>query len=347
MRFGILYFTCFLAFISQPTYAIKVTGLYQAVVSVSDESTQKRRMALKQALGKVLVKITGDRNINKGMGVTSLLATPGKFVQQYRYRQNSNDWNQDKLAYELWVQFDEGALDAALKTYGVPIWEKERPSILVWLVHKKNKDRSFVGIEKGSEYLNILENRASARGVRLLFPLLDLQDNSKISVTDVWGGFTEPILNASKRYQANVVLTSKFTQILPTLWESDWSVYFDNQVVNWTSQSDIADIVLEEGIDELVDKLVSRYTQTEGQNTEVIQLLVNDINNVDEYAQTFSYLASIQSVDSVEVKQTTPNYILFELTSSRCAEGVYQAISLGKILESVEGGDVSEYRLLP
>jgi len=281
------------------------------------------------------------------MGVTSLLATPGKFVQQYRYRQNSNDWNQDKLAYELWVQFDEGALDAALKTYGVPIWEKERPSILVWLVHKKNKDRSFVGIEKGSEYLNILENRASARGVRLLFPLLDLQDNSKISVTDVWGGFTEPILNASKRYQANVVLTSKFTQILPTLWESDWSVYFDNQVVNWTSQSDIADIVLEEGIDELVDKLVSRYTQTEGQNTEVIQLLVNDINNVDEYAQTFSYLTSIQSVDSVEVKQTTPNYILFELTSSRGAEGVYQAISLGKILESVEDGDTSEYRLLP
>ena len=248
---------------------------------------------------------------------------------------------------EFWVQFDEGALDAALKTYGVPIWEIERPSILVWLVHKKNKDRSFVGIEKGSEYLNILENRASARGVRLLFPLLDLQDNSEITVTDVWGGFTEPIRNASKRYQADVILTSKLTQILPTLWESDWSVYFDNQVVNWTSQSDIADIVLEEGIDELVDKLVSRYTQTEGQNTEVIQLLVNDINNVDEYAQTFSYLASIQSVDSVEVKQTTPNYILFELTSSRGAEGVYQAISLGKILESVEDGDTSEYRLFP
>ena len=347
MRFRILYFTCFLAFISQPTYAIKVAGLYQAVVSVSDESAQKRNIALKQALGKVLVKITGDRNINKSMGVTSLLATPGKFVQQYRYRQNSNNWDQDKSAYKLWVQFDESALDATLKTYGIPIWEKERPSILVWLVHNKDKNRSFVGIERGSEYLNILENRASARGVRLLFPLLDLQDNSKISVTDVWGGFTEPILNASKRYQANVVLTSKFTQILPTLWESDWAVYFDNQVVNWTSQSDIADIVLEEGIDELVDKLVSRYTQTEGQNTEVIQLLVNDINNVDEYAQTFSYLASIQSVDSVEVKQTTPNYILFELTSSRGAEGLYQAISLGEILESVEGSDVSEYRLLP
>ena len=61
-----------------------------------------------------------------------------------------------------------------------------------------------------------------------------MQDNSKISVTDVWGGFTEPILNASKRYQANVVLTSKFTQVLPTLWESDWSVYFDNQVVKFS-----------------------------------------------------------------------------------------------------------------
>ena len=82
MRFGILYFTCFLAFISQPTYAIKVTGLYQAVVSVSDESTQKRRMALKQALGKVLVKITGDRNINKGM------ANPSNSVQTIEKMKN-------------------------------------------------------------------------------------------------------------------------------------------------------------------------------------------------------------------------------------------------------------------
>jgi len=349
MKPRILCFLCFLLLFYQPSYALKVSGLYQATISVSDESASKRRIALKQALSKVLIKVTGDRNINKSMGVSSLLERSEQFVQQFRYQQNNNEWGQKKLILELWVQFDENAIDEALKNQGISIWDKERPSVLVWLVSQKNNNRSFVNIEENIEYLNILEDRASARGINLLFPLLDLQDDSKISVTDVWGGFSEPILEASKRYQTNVVLTGKFTQILPTLWESEWQVYFEEQAVDWVSQSDIADIVLEEGIDELVDRLVSYYsdTDTAGQDTQVIELLVNDIKNIDEYAQIFSYLTTLQSVNQVNVKEVTSKHVVFELTSDRSVAGVHQAISLGEILESVEGSNKLEYRLLP
>ena len=347
MRLRILYFTCFLVLICQPTYAIKVSGLYQATISVGDESAPKRHIALKRALSKVLIKVTGNRSINKSTGINSLLERPEQFVQQYRYRQNNNEWGQNKLAHELWVQFDQNALDTALKNYGLPVWEKERPAILIWLVSQKDNNRSFVNIEENSEYLNILENRASARGVSLLFPLLDLQDSSEISVIDVWGEFTEPILKASKRYQTNVILTGKFTQILPTLWESEWSVYFDDEVTKWTSQSDVAAIVLEEGIDELVDRLVSLYSEPGERNIEVIELLVNDINSIDEYAQIFSYLTSLQSVNTVNVKQVTSRHVVFELTSDRGVSGLHKAISRGEILESVVGGNELEYRLLP
>ena len=347
MKSGILYLIYFLALISEPVHAVKVSGLYQATISVSDESASKRRIALKQTLGKVLVKVTGDRNINKSMSASLLFERAERFVQQYRYHQATNEWGQKKETSELWVQFDENALNEALKTYGVTIWGKERPSILVWLVYQKDESRFFVNLEESSEYLNILENRAAAGGVRLLFPLLDLQDNSQISVTDVWGGFAEPILKASKRYQSNAVLTGKFMQILPTLWQSKWSVYFDEKMINWTSQSDIADIVLEEGIDELVDKLVSHYTNIEEKNTEAIELLVSDIDSLDKYAQTFSYLKSLQSVFIVNVKRVSSTYVVFELTGDRGSDGIYQEIALDKILESVDGGDRIEYRLLP
>tara|TARA_B100001250_G_scaffold407639_1_gene428729 strand:- start:1917 stop:2960 length:1044 start_codon:yes stop_codon:yes gene_type:complete len=347
MKSRILYFLCFLLLICQPAYAIKVSGLYQAIISVSDQSESKRRIALKQALGKVLIKVTGNRNINKSMGVNSLLERSEQFVQQYRYYQNSNEWGQKKFAYELRVQFDENAIDEVLKNQGFTVWDKERPSVLVWLVSQKNNNRSFVNIEKNFDFINILEERASARGISLLFPLLDLQDDSTISVTDVWGGFSEPILEASKRYQANVILTGKFTQILPTLWESEWSVYFDKQVVNWVNQSDVADIVLEEGIDELIDHLVSYYSDTRQQDTQVIELLVNDIENIDQYAQTFSYLNSLQYVNKIMVKEVTTQHVIFELTSNRGIDSLDQAISLGKILESIEGSNKLEYRLLP
>ena len=74
----------------------------------------------------------------------------------------------------------------------------------------------------------------------------------------------------------NIILTGKFTQILPTLWESKWSIYSDEEVVSWISQSEIPDIVLEEGIDELVDRLVVRYANVGQQGTRTIEILVND-----------------------------------------------------------------------
>ena len=107
MKSGILYLIYSLALIFQPAHAVKVSGLYQATISVSDESVSKRHIALKQALGKVLVKVTGDRNIKKSMSASLLFERSERFVQQYRYHQATNKWGQKKATSELWVQFEE------------------------------------------------------------------------------------------------------------------------------------------------------------------------------------------------------------------------------------------------
>ena len=347
MKSLILYFLYFLILFFQPASAIRVSGLYQATITVSDESESKRRVALKQALGKVLVKVTGDRNINNSTTANLLHQRSEQFVQQYRYNQNTNEWGQDKSATELWVQFDENALDAALKTYGVNVWGKERPSILVWLVCQNDKNRYFASLENSSEYLNILEKRAAARGIRLLFPLLDLQDTSQISVTDVWGSFMEPIIKASNRYQPDAILAGKFSQILPALWESNWAVYMNEEVISWTTQSEIADIALEEGIDELIDKLVSQYSNIEKQDYKAVDISISNIDSLDRYAQAILYLKSLKSVTKVSVKRISLNYVVFELIGDQGIEGIQQAISLGKKLQFVEGSDDIEYRLLP
>jgi len=112
-----------------------------------------------------------------------------------------------------------------------------------------------VSFEESSEYLTMLDQGASARGVSLLFPLFDLEDTSGISTSDVWAGFKEPVLEASHRYQADVILTGRLIKTLPTLWEAQWLVYIGDQEMRWTSQGELAELVLEEGVDELVDRL--------------------------------------------------------------------------------------------
>jgi uncharacterized protein len=350
MKFRLLILICFFVLISQPVYAIKVSGLYQATAPVSDESASKRKRAIKQALIQVLIKLTGDRNIAKSSGINILTERPERFVQQFRYQQAANQDDQQNQSQgssqQLWVQFDETALNGVLRSYGLNIWGKERPSILVWLAHEGDAARSLVSFEENPEYLTMLEQRASARGISLLFPLLDLEDSSRISVSDVWGGFKEPVLNASNRYQSDVVLTGRLIQILPTLWESQWSVYINNQEMHWTSQAELPEIVLEEGVDELVDRLASQYANTGSTRTEVIELLVSDINDLDEYARALAYLESLQSVTDVQVKRVSADEVMFEVISHGGLTAINQTIALGKTLELVSNSEQLNYRLL-
>jgi len=70
----------------------------------------------------------------------------------------------------------------------VPIWGKQRPSTLVWLVVEDEGGRRLIGTDEESEYLSVLKERASVRGIPMLIPLLDLEDNARLKPSDVWGG---------------------------------------------------------------------------------------------------------------------------------------------------------------
>ena len=345
MKIKSIFIIAFIMLVSQPVFAIKVSGLYQTTVPVSDESAPVRNKALKQALTQVLIKLTGDRNINSSSNVEPLLEKSERFVQQFRYRQVTTE---GESTLELQVNFDETALNEALRSYGITIWSNERPAILVWMAYEGTEGRQMVSFEAHPEYLEMLDKRASARGLSLLFPLLDLEDTARISVSDVWGGFKEPILGASQRYDADVILTGKLTQIMPALWEAQWTAYIDDQVQNWSSQGQIADMALEEGIDELADRLASRYASVGSTQAEVIEIEVVDINNVDEYARTLSYLEGLQSVSSVQVKHVYPDKVIFELISLGGQAVIDQAIGLGNVLEPViSTKEGPSYRLLP
>lgn len=349
MKFRLSILICLFVLVVQPVHAIKVSGLYQATASVSDESESKRKPAIKQALIQVLIKLTGDRNIAKSSGINTLIERPERFVQQFRYQQAKNKDDEQIQSHppsqELWVQFDETALNDVLRSYGLNIWGKERPAILVWMAHEVDKTRRLVSFEESPEYITMLDQRAASRGISLLFPLLDLEDTSRISVSDVWAGFKEPVLAASSRYQSDVVLTGKLIQILPSLWESQWSVYIDGQEKRWTTQGELPDIVLEEGVDELVDRLASQYAHKGSTRAEVIELLVSDIDDLDKYARALAYLQSLQSVRTVQVKRVSANEVMFEVISHGGLTAINQTIALGNTLELISNNEQLNYRL--
>ena len=347
MKFKMIVFLFISALLAQNVPAIQVSGLYQATIPVTDESITKRKFAIRQALIQVLIKLTGDRNIRNSSDILPLIERSERYVQQFRYKQVYGEGQESILLTELSVQFNEIALNEGLRNYGLTIWGRERPSILVWLAYEQNQTRHLVSFEDNPEYMTMLDEGATTRGLSLMFPLLDLEDSSQINISDVWAGFKEPISDASNRYQADVILTAKIIQVLPNLWESEWTAYINHQTENWTNQGVLAEIVLNEGIDELADRIATQYANTGSSITEAIELLVVDINDLNEYARVLSYLESVQSISSVQVQRVSRNEVMFTLINRGGLSAINQSIALGNTLTLVSKNDQLIYRLLP
>ena len=66
--------------------AAPVTGLYQAEVPAAGRAAEQRNQAIRDAFGRVLVKVTGNRNIAAREELREGVANAARYVQQYSYR---------------------------------------------------------------------------------------------------------------------------------------------------------------------------------------------------------------------------------------------------------------------
>ena len=329
-------------------HAAVVSGLYEAEVPVTDQSAESHKKGLSSALLEVVIKLTGDRQVQGRPVTAELLRSPEQYVQQYRYNNKSiiedGQLSQQQQLY-LWVKFNESALDRALRDYAIPVWGRVRPTTLVWLVVQEGQKRQFVGLEDGAGFTAKMTSLAQARGIILRHPLLDSEDTNLLKEADVWGGFAGPIKQASARYGADGILTGSLENT-GTGWEGHWTAIIQDEVSTWTATGEEPAQVLNEGIDRLVDTLATRYIQTTPGSQEAgIEIVVKDVGDFEQYSKVLKYLRTLNSVTAVDVKTVEPGSVTFSLTATGSEVAVQRAIELGRTLESLDGGGTT-YRLL-
>jgi hypothetical protein len=333
--------------------AVIVPGLYEVEVPVADQKDANRPDAVRTAMGLVLVKLTGDRYARGRTALAPIFEGAEDFVQQYRYKEETAVQSDVPGAVtsnlKLWVRFDEAALERTLRRLSVPVWGQERPVTLLWLVTEHDTGRSIISLEGDSDYLSVVDNRARMRGIALIFPLMDLEDTTRIRPSDIWGGFRQPVMEASNRYNADSVLTGSIASPVPGIWEGHWTAYLGERAHTWITRGDLPEMVLDEGIDGMADILASRYVNAGGiaaEETDVV-LTVTDVHDVEQYATAMKYLRSLNSVTDVQVENIAQDTVVFRLKAHGGNTAVAQAIALGRRLQPVGNLDRSSYRLLP
>lgn len=340
--------------------AAQVSGLYEAEVPVEGQDTAQRNKAIVEAFRRVLVKVTGNRGIARHPQLAGDIPKAPRYVQQYRYRLVPAEAPIEPagilpgLEVEaaplpppptgpvrmLRVHFDENAVNRLLHQRGLPVWGGIRPTALVWLSAEQDGRRSLLSPEADGEALSGMLAAAEERSVPVLFPLMDLEDQSSLQASDVWGGFADNIRLASERYGPDAIMTARLVRFGPDLWRADWTLYLGQDEFIWDSEGDSLAMAVEAGVQSGMDVLASRFAPLAGDSSiGRMRLHVTGVKNIRGYARIKRYLTELGAVEKAELVSVEPDAVDYALRIRGGRQALEQDVALSGVLLPVPQGE--------
>jgi len=283
-----------------------VENLYQQSELVTGQSVAERQQATKQALAKVLVRVSGRALLLQSPAIESVLKSPQRFVEAYRYESTGEVIEQDGLpvpASRLVFNFSRAGIERLLRTQQAPLWPANRPSVLVWLVKDDlSVGRELVSLQDGSELSAAASSLSELRGQPLVLPVLDLQDRLTISADQVWNLDQAAIIEASARYQADVLLVGRYSQTSNGSWLSTWTLLHKQHQQVFDRDTALEVDLVSQGLAATTDFLASIYSISSlGGDTGSVFLEVQRVNGFSGYVQLLSYLDSLEVVRQLDL----------------------------------------------
>lgn len=345
--------------------------LHAAEAALDGSGERALAAAFAEALGQVLVKVTGRRDAGQDPQLLQAAGDPAALVQQYRL----------SGAGRVRVQFDPTALRRRLDAVDQPVWGEARPATLV-LVLVPGPDGlpellepsqapvsaggagsvdepmavpgsapvpapgSAPGAEPESQVLarrlaTVLAEVGAGRGIGLVQPLLDVQDLAAMNVADLDAGMFDALPEAARRYGAEAVLVGRAgTEAGERLV---WTLLVGTDELVWSGD-------LAEGPHGLADRLAQRLA-TSRSGLQPLRLLVEGVVSLDGWGRLNGYLASLGIIESYRVERVSGDRMLLALEVRGDAERLVRTLALRRVLEPLpadppgDGSDLA-YRLV-
>lgn len=321
--------------------AVTMDGLYDAEVDVASQSDENREAGIRAAFGQVLIKLTGDRRSLTQGPVQAAMVHANEYLQQYRFRDapvlNNDGTPTGATKQVLWAGFDANEVNQVLQNLNFPVWGKSRPLVLVWLAIEQQGQRNIVDPAMNAGIKDAVERFARQRGLPVVFPLWDLEDQRQLQITDVWGNFTERIMAASARYRTNAVLVGRLVNQRAGDWRGRWTLYEQGNTSDYDASGASAPDAIAGGIDVTSDSLAQRYAQrlTAGAS-ETLTMAVLGVDNFVRYGKLIRYLQSLDVVTNLQVLEVKPTTVNLALALKGQRQGLQQIITLGELLAPAE-----------
>ncbi|MFA6052760.1 MAG: DUF2066 domain-containing protein [Methylobacter sp.] len=336
---------------SSNVFAAEVQGLYETEVIAKSQSEEDKNAALKEALTIVLTRVMAGENILHDPVVQSALADAGHFVKQYQYSLIESHSDENSNARIMRVLFNESHVLDLMKTSKLKIWAETRPETLLWLVVEENGQRSFFKAETMSEINKAVNGASRQTGLPLLFPLLDLEEQQKISVSDVLSAYPQSLLTASERYGVVSILAGRLVKT-DDCWKTDWAFYFDEGIEQWTMPCGALNDAILTGMEGAYGRLSKYYAvKPDVIETSSVMLEVSGDKDANDRSRVIHYLNSLAMVKSVVWSGGEAGFSRYKVGFEGNRRALEELLGIGRVLDPQGGNSAGtgglRYQLLP
>lgn len=322
------------AVLALPAHAVDVPALFSAEVLLNKRAQNPREDAYKAALIEVLRRVSGAPLSGNEEAIDELFPVPSAYVTQFR--PGSDD--------TLWVSFDGEAIERVLRAGGQTVWGSDRPLTLVWLaVDWGRGEREIIaagdpeGTPRQSRSIDrnrLLRERvleiAQKRGLPLAFPLLDTTDLQSVTFSDIWGGFDDRIVAASKRYEANSILIGR---IRPSSSQRNrWTYVFGGETRTWTGQPEMV-------VARIADILAAEFAVGGDAPLEQVALNVSGVLTIDAFGSVQGILSDVGLIESFRIDGVVGDTVSYQVEVRGGANRLRRALRFAGLIEQVDSGE--------
>lgn len=290
-------------------------------VPVADRSADVRAGAFAEALDRVLVRLTGDRQVDGLGALAALRRDPSRWVQQFSYDGVDSD-----ATLALSVRFAIPVLMRQLEQAAVPVWTTVRPDTLFWLVVQRGAAGEIMSGTSADPAVQSLLQAAEARGLPVALPLMDAEDQGRIRAADIRGHFDNILQQAAARYAAPFnVAAVLYPGATPQI---RWRLVYQGRLEDSGEvTASTEEEVLTALVDEVTARIAPRYTVRPGAPTRY-RLKISGVSSLDDWQGVTGHATRLAGVSDLSVASLAGSELLLDLRFTGQADQLRALMSL-------------------
>lgn len=297
-----------LGMIALPAMALTNVDLYRTEIVLDQTVENADAQARAEGMKEVIVKASGDRNAVTNPVVQKALKQSAQYLAQLSYGQANGEQT-------LRMGFSAPHIRSLLSQAQLPVWPAARANLLVWLVEEGQADRNIVWEHSNSAVLTQMQAEAEKRGLPLTVPVGDFDDITGVAVSDLWGGFIQPVGQASQRYPVDAVLVVKAqgNSLRWTLYDQKPATIGITRQAPLSGSNNGADAA-----DKMINQISDYYAKKSAvvvasESSQAIKVRFTELNDAVGFFTLENQLKKLSSVASLDILKIQGNQVTFNV----------------------------------